>query len=83
MSLKMVTAFVITFIAVSLSSFIVYTTSYFQYSDAMDKTLCDKLLIDFVYYILYVWIAFKFISEMKSNVLNILVDLNLIWPLEF
>ena len=64
---KIIKVFIITFGVFSLSIFVVFTASYFHYSDAVDKKLCDELLVDFVYYAercLYIWTVFNFIEIM-------------------
>ena len=62
---KIIKVTVITSGVFSLSIFIVFTASYFHYSDAIDKKLCDELLVEFVYYaqrFLYIWTVFNFIE---------------------
>ena len=57
----------VTFSVLSLSMFIVFTASYFHYSDAVEKQLCDEILVDFVYYLercLYLWTVFNFLEIM-------------------
>ena len=74
---------VITFGVFSLSVFIVFTASYFHYSDAVDKQLCDELLVDFVYYAercLYIWTVFNFIEIMILLVV-LLIYKTLFWSL--
>ena len=64
---KIVKVFIITGSVFFLSLFIVFTASYFHYVDAVDKKLCDEMLVDIVYYAergLYIWTVFNFIEIM-------------------
>ena len=64
---KILKVVVITLSVFFTSYFIVLMASYFHYSDAMDKKLCDDLLMVFCYYAqrcLYLWSVFNFIEVM-------------------
>ena len=64
---KIVKVFIITGSVFFLSLLIVFTASYFHYVDAVDKKLCDEMLVDIVYYAergLYIWTVFNFIEIM-------------------
>ena len=77
---KIFKVLVITGTVFSLSLIIVFTASYFHFLDAVDKKLCDEMLVDFAYYAergLYIWTVFNFIEIIGINVFLVTKQLNL------